>query len=243
MKRILYLEDDEIEVFRIKRAAKGLPDFEITVADSFEKAKTLIGKVEYDLIVTDHGLADGNASDHADWFRNTPVVLVSGMEAHELAKVAKDIGAMECFTKPVSASQLLGFLQTYLLGKSSAVTDRSTITSTKCFDPSILDNATGGDPSLQMELTKMFHESLSKELEKLPEYLADGEREKLQRMVHNLKPKLMIFGQEELSNGCRSIESQLMEGVEFDTIKEQLNKLESDSKEFLGLLKKYLTYN
>ena len=244
MMRILYLEDDEIEVFRMKRASKGLSsNLEISFADSFKKANSLIGETKYDVIITDHNLLDGKVTDNPDLFGKTPVVLVSGMEGHQLKLVADEIGAIECFAKPVNFSQILGFLDKWLLPMETNAADKADTDQTAAFDPSVLDNATGGDLGLQLELTEMFFEKLKGDLQQSRVVFEEGDSEKLKHIVHNLKPTLTIFGQNALSELCKSIETQLLDGAEMSAIKERLEQLEIDGAAFLDTLKKYLSHN
>jgi len=81
MKKILIIEDDLIDQMAIVRMLKQQNwNYQHSIAKSIEEAKTQLAETTFDLVVSDHNLADGTTFDLLEDLKNTPFILITGNE-------------------------------------------------------------------------------------------------------------------------------------------------------------------
>jgi PAS domain S-box-containing protein len=98
--RVLLVEDDVVDQLAFKRAVRelGSPcDYE--VAGSVAEARDLLGRNQYDAVVTDYALGDGTAFDVVELARGIPLVFTTGAGDEEVAVRAMKSGADDYLVK------------------------------------------------------------------------------------------------------------------------------------------------
>lgn len=120
-KKILIIDDDTSFSLMVSGyLAKN--EMETTTAGSFYKAKSLIDKEYFDLILSDHRLPDGSGLDVLSYSKSKnpdiPVVLITAYSDIRVAVNAIKKGAYEYITKPVNATELLHIVQRALKSNS-----------------------------------------------------------------------------------------------------------------------------
>ena len=98
--RILFIEDDVVDQMAIKRMAKeNMHDLKYDICNSIGDAFQQLANNNYDVIVTDYQLGDGNAMDVVEHVVDSPVIFVTGMGNEELAVTAMKSGAYDYLIK------------------------------------------------------------------------------------------------------------------------------------------------
>lgn len=98
--KVLLIEDDIIDQMAFKRLVKNqdLP-YDYMIADSVESAKEIIAGNEFDIIIADFNLGDGNAFDIFNDSISTPYIFVTGSGDEEIAVNAMKKGAHDYLIK------------------------------------------------------------------------------------------------------------------------------------------------
>lgn len=108
--RVLIVEDDAV---LSRGLARMFPpaQFDVTQAADGKQAVDLISRSRLDLIICDFRLPrlDGlRVLSHLRTSQGaTPFILVTAHHSHELAREAKDLGAIAVFEKPIELNQLV----------------------------------------------------------------------------------------------------------------------------------------
>lgn len=100
--KILFVEDEEIDIMFIKRKFIKLnPRYECDVVSSIDELKHQIYVKKYDLIVSDFNLPDGNAFDSIAIAKeaNIPIVIVTGQGSENTAVALMKSGAADYLIK------------------------------------------------------------------------------------------------------------------------------------------------
>ena len=108
MKKFLIIEDDLIDqmafVRMLERQNMG---YQYSIAKSIHEAKTKLAQTTFDLVISDHNLADGTTFDLLDDLKNTPFILITGNEDQStINSVESKLGAISCFTKDLELNYL-----------------------------------------------------------------------------------------------------------------------------------------
>jgi PAS domain S-box-containing protein len=105
--RVLLIEDDKIDQMAFERFVKDqdLP-YDYTIADSIRVAKELLNNSQFDVVITDFSLGDGNAFDVIDLIKTIPVVFITGTSNQEIAVQAMKAGAYDLLIKDIDREYL-----------------------------------------------------------------------------------------------------------------------------------------
>ena len=108
MKKILIVEDDLIDQMALARMLKQQNlDYQYSIAKSIQATKIELAQTSFDLVITDHNLADGTTFDLVDDLKNTPFILITGNEDQStINSVKSKLGAIACFTKDLDLNYL-----------------------------------------------------------------------------------------------------------------------------------------
>jgi len=108
MKNILIIEDDLIDQMALTRMLKQQDlTYQYSIAKSIQEAKIELTRTSFDLVITDHNLADGTTFDLLDDLKNTSFILITGNEDQAtINSVESKLGAIACFTKDLDLNYL-----------------------------------------------------------------------------------------------------------------------------------------
>ena len=112
--RLLLIEDEPLT---IRMLAKGLREqaYAVDVAPSAQAATALIGDYDYDLIVLDLGLPDGDGLTLCRWIRDAgttaPILILTARDAVDSRIAGLDSGADDYLLKPFDFGELLARLR------------------------------------------------------------------------------------------------------------------------------------
>jgi PAS domain S-box-containing protein len=98
--RVLLIEDDAVDQLAFLRAVKeqALP-YEVCIAGSVAGARQALAEGEFDVIVTDHELGDGDAFEIFDKLITTPTIFTTGAGDEAIAVKAMKVGASDYLIK------------------------------------------------------------------------------------------------------------------------------------------------
>ncbi|MEO9967829.1 MAG: response regulator [Reichenbachiella sp.] len=105
--KILLIEDDKIDQKAFERfVSRDMPDFNYHIAGSVASAKEALENNDYDVVITDYFLGDGDAFDVLAQIEGTPVIFTSGAGDEEVAIEAMRRGACDFLIKDSSRNYL-----------------------------------------------------------------------------------------------------------------------------------------
>jgi DNA-binding response OmpR family regulator len=112
--RLLLIEDEPLTV---RMLAKGLREqsYAVDVAQSAQAATALVADYDYDLIILDLGLPDGDGLTLCRWIRNAgttaPILILTARDAVDSRIAGLDCGADDYLLKPFDFGELLARLR------------------------------------------------------------------------------------------------------------------------------------
>ena len=116
MSKILLVEDDLTLAMGIEYSLKN-DGYTVDLAHSFVKGKELVYKEEYDLIILDIGLPDGNGFDLCRYIRRdsiTPIIFLTAQDEEVNIVMGLDIGGDDYITKPFRIKELISRIRAIL---------------------------------------------------------------------------------------------------------------------------------
>ncbi len=103
--KILLVEDSEMIVKAIKFLLQE-HNYDVSVASTIKEAKEMISK-NYDLIILDVMLPDGNGLDFFKNYVNVPTLVLSAKDEEEDVVTSLDLGVEDYIIKPFRSKELL----------------------------------------------------------------------------------------------------------------------------------------
>ncbi|MHC4791190.1 MAG: PAS domain-containing protein [Planctomycetota bacterium] len=98
--KILLIEDDKVDQMAFQRfVEKQQLPYSCTIAGSISDAKDKLTGNQFDAVISDYSLGDGNAFDVLGLVKDIPVILVTGAGDEEIAVKAWRAGAYDYLTK------------------------------------------------------------------------------------------------------------------------------------------------
>ncbi|MGJ0846380.1 response regulator transcription factor [Tissierella praeacuta] len=130
MIKILLVEDDRTLAMGIEYTLKN-EGYAVDVADSFAKGKELVNKEDYDLIILDIELPDGNGFELCKHIRKdkaTPIIFLTAKDEEVNVVMGLDIGGDDYITKPFRIKELISRIKA-VLRRASNVLQRDILVS------------------------------------------------------------------------------------------------------------------
>ena len=109
MKNILMVEDDSTIAFAVKYAVEQ-EGFNLDIAENLENARKIVNSKEYDLILLDVMLPDGNGFELMETLRsftNIPVIFLTAKDDIQDKYSGFGLGADDYITKPFMPKELI----------------------------------------------------------------------------------------------------------------------------------------
>lgn len=120
MKNILMVEDDSTIAFAVKYAVEQ-EGFNLDIAENLENARKIVNSKEYDLILLDVMLPDGNGYEFLKQLRehdeDTPVIFLTACDEEVNIVMGLDIGGDDYITKPFRVRELISRINAILRRK------------------------------------------------------------------------------------------------------------------------------
>lgn len=260
MKKILIIEDDLIDQMAIVRMLKQQNlDYQYSIAKSIQVAKMELAQTSFDLVITDHNLADGTTFDLVDDLKNTSFILITGNEDQStINSIKSKLGAIAYFTKdlglnylqelPVAIKQF--FNQNIITEQLPKQVNKKDHSTTLINDQNvslnlenvykIFDNKKQ-DVKESIELF-IFHKP--REMENLYNYLNNHDYQNVKKTIHLMKSGFRIFGmksQIELADFIeKNVDSKENKSINQKII-DSFKQLSTDTKTAIEILKKELS--
>ena len=123
MKIILMVEDDSTIAFAVKYAVEQ-EGFNLDIAENLENARKIVNSKEYDLILLDVMLPDGNGYEFLKQLRehdeDTPVIFLTACDEEVNIVMGLDIGGDDYITKPFRVRELISRINAILRRKGKS---------------------------------------------------------------------------------------------------------------------------
>ena len=123
MRNILMVEDDSTIAFAVKYAVEQ-EGFNLDIAENLENARKIVNSKEYDLILLDVMLPDGNGYEFLKQLRehdeDTPVIFLTARDEEVNIVMGLDIGGDDCITKPFRVRELISRINAILRRKGKS---------------------------------------------------------------------------------------------------------------------------
>ena len=123
MKNILMVEDDSTIAFAVKYAVEQ-EGFNLDIAENLENARKIVNSKEYDLILLDVILPDGNGYEFLKQLRehdeDTPVIFLTARDEEVNIVMGLDIGGDDYITKPFRVRELISRINAILRRKGKS---------------------------------------------------------------------------------------------------------------------------
>ncbi len=123
MKNILMVEDDSTIAFAVKYAVEQ-EGFNLDIAENLENARKIVNSKEYDLILLDVMLPDGNGYEFLKQLRehdeDTPVIFLTARDEEVNIVMGLDIGGDDYITKPFRVRELISRINAILRRKGKS---------------------------------------------------------------------------------------------------------------------------
>lgn len=106
--RVLLVEDDKVDQMAFERHVRkeGLP-YDHKCAGSLKEAREIFGSNDFDVVITDYMLGDGNAFDIFEVAKSdVPIIVVTGAGGEDVAVKALRAGASDYLVKDVGGGHL-----------------------------------------------------------------------------------------------------------------------------------------
>ncbi len=255
-KKILIIEDDLIDQMAIKRLFKreGLL-YPYTVVSSIKAAKKELTEQQFNLVISDHNLADGTSIDLLDDIKNIPVILISGNEkTSTIESVINNSNTIANFTKDLDfkyLEELPGIIELALEQKVSRIHKKNnTITNNK---KRILQHE---NVTIKLEhVFKIFDERTEdvketielfiyhkpREMNELYQSLNFGNCDNVIKVAHRMKSGFRVLGmkkQEDLANFIEKVVMESPEKCQCSKIVDSFKQLSTDTNIAIELLQK-----
>lgn len=123
MRNILMVEDDSTIAFAVKYAVEQ-EGFNLDIAENLENGRKIVNSKEYDLILLDVMLPDGNGYEFLEQLRehdeDTPVIFLTACDEEVNIVMGLDIGADDYITKPFRVRELISRINAILRRKGKS---------------------------------------------------------------------------------------------------------------------------
>ena len=123
MKNILMVEDDSTIAFAVKYAVEQ-EGFNLDISENLENARKIVNSKEYDLILLDVMLPDGNGYEFLKQLRehdeDTPVIFLTACDEGVNIVMGLDIGGDDYITKPFRVRELISRINAILRRKGKS---------------------------------------------------------------------------------------------------------------------------
>ncbi|MDB4107933.1 hypothetical protein OAD66_07105 [Bacteroidia bacterium] len=162
--KLLYIEDDEIDVLALKRLLRQFDDVELTVC-KYIKDLLALDLSKFDSIISDANLPDGS-------FKKLQTILP---ESKTQFTSGSKVEGVKAWIKPISTEQLLSILQ-----KNSIV------------DLSYIEDLAEGDEEYEQEMIELALKVLPDRLNELCS--SKNDEEALRRAAHKTKSSYRVCG-------------------------------------------------
>lgn len=123
MRNILMVEDDSTIAFAVKYAVEQ-EGFNLDISENLENARKIVNSKEYDLILLDVMLPDGNGYEFLKQLRehdeDTPVIFLTACNEEVNIVMGLDIGGDDYITKPFRVRELISRINAILRRKGKS---------------------------------------------------------------------------------------------------------------------------
>ncbi len=249
--RILLAEDNAFNrIVAVETLEMLIPEVRVHTAENGREAVDAFLAHTFDVVLMDvtmpvmDGLEATQAIRAADSpARDIPVIAFTASVTKKEVRRCLNNGMNACVPKPFKESELLQALLTAMApGRAAAIPKEpeKQVVDDGSDRLAFLKNLTGNNPARIQKYLGLYLESVSAGLPRIEAALAVGDREELRRVVHTVKPQFRMLGMEKMAELAQTIETQAVEGIDLDTLPENVERLLAEIRDSIQLFEAYL---
>lgn len=212
--KILLLEDDLVDQMAFSRwVKKEFPNFHLEVVSSIAQTKTILQNKQFDLLVCDYLLPDGNAEDVALFTDPKHIVCISGLDDPFRLKSLKAVGIQHFLFKDSQLQYLQQFKQFIALHQQEKQTPTPQNTAiitddTQLIDLGHLKKAFDYKTQPVKEVIEIFLEQTPPQLTALGIAVTDKSINTCYSIAHRLKSSFRMMGLYRQIESLKKIEAE-----------------------------------
>ena len=245
---ILLIEDDTVCLFA---ATEVLAHFtnRLDIARNVTEAKQQLQQEQYDMIISDLGLPDGNGIDILNFIRQnaneknhaTPCIALTAYKDNEKHQQALDAGFNEVATKPLTVESARRFFEAYP-ASSPFVSKELPTSELPIIDLELGKKRLGTDQeSKAMTAIEMLLDSLVVDMKNLQKAKAEDDNIEARQVLHKINGGLNYSGAPRLQYYVSELHHAVKKHEHLNDIAELFQKVEQEvqllNKEYRALLK------
>jgi len=249
MKRILLVEDDQIDQLAFKRIFnKYFPNDTCIIASTIQSAIEEYKRNAFDFLVVDFNLADGNAFEFLSHQLDTPSIILSGSIDSQLVEQAKEMGTIDFLLKDTQLQYLPKVMEliNHQLNMGSTVpssysTQASNHSNKKTFDLQFLNKTFDENKIKIKEVLEVFVKHNAIDLDQLVKGMIAQDSKLIQDKAHKIKSGYRLLGMSLATDLTEKIEEEAKELDEnLLPLQKKVDKLVRVSKEAIELIQQLL---
>ncbi len=245
-KRFLLLEDNEANVFYIKEVFSGW-QLNIDVVSTLEQARLKLAEHQYDCLLSDIHLPDGNGIDFieelrqsAEIYRHLPAIVLSA-EAHLSDDILHKLDIKVCLNKPFTPQSLQSAIHQIFdtqMHNSEHISSKEQADhiSHHLIKLSHLYQLFKGKRQHVFELLDLFEAQVPPTLSKLEQHIKDKNKKGIHYEAHTIKSTMKIIGLDNLVG--LAIRLEYCESDTWEDIQKNYDSFKGQTLEELKALEK-----
>lgn len=124
-KQLLFIEDEGYVIDRVNEILSAFPQFQVTRLDDAEKARALLGKKPFDVVISDIYLRGASGLEFSfkalQKNKDACVILITGLDNADMAAKAVREGAFDFVVRPPGLERLANILKMVTLVRGLAL--------------------------------------------------------------------------------------------------------------------------
>ena len=217
-----------------------VPTLRIDVTENGREALEALVEEDYDLILMDVQMPEMNGYEATKKIRNEftgkkkviPIIALTASATREEIEKGFDAGISAHLPKPFVASDLLLAIARALGWSSNYVNSKAFFASTptdgdEAIDFSALEKFSEGDRTLMKLYIEKFIESAPQILSQIKTAFEKNELDDLKRVIHSIKPQLVLLGLQKLHHLASEIEESIAAAGSPEEVSAHLSQFES----------------
>lgn len=248
--KILLAEDNEYnQLVTVESLKRVVPTLRIDVTENGREAVEALSEEDYDLILMDVQMPEMNGYEATKKIRNEftgrkkviPIIALTASATREEIQLGFEAGISAHLSKPFVAGDLLHAIARALGWSSTHVNSKAFFAGTppggdEAIDFSALEKFSEGDHKLKKLYIEKFIESAPETFSQVKKAFEKNELDDLKRIIHSIKPQLVLLGLQKLHHLAIEIEESIAAMSPPEKISSHLSQFESELGKAITLL-------
>jgi CheY-like chemotaxis protein len=199
---ILVVEDNKVNQLLVKNMLKKFGFSKFECAENGKSALEILRKNKFHLILMDIQMPEMDGYEITNVIRTqfpspvkeTPIIALTADASENEKKRAREAGMNDYVVKPYTPEELFGTLSRHLgTAMAEAAAPIRFPETEQNFSIDSLNQYTGGDMELTLQLIEIFLKQVPEAIEKLEVYIPEGDWKNVHAVAHKVKSSVSIF--------------------------------------------------